>query len=262
MTETALDIAHAAMEAAPDSDAARLGFYARLADSELVLLLEEEAEGDTLSPQVFELEEGRFVLGFDSEERLAGFTGRASAYAALPGRVVAQVLAEQGLGLGLNLEVAPSAMLIPAEALAWLVETTAQAPEAGEGRIRAVHAPRGLPEPLLAALDAKLARAGGLARAAYLAAVEHEDGGRGHLLAFIDAVPGAEPALARAAGEALTFSGIEAGALDVAFFAGPDRMAARLERNGLRIDLPAPEPAEPHAPSAPGSDPARPPILR
>ena len=37
--ETPLDAAHAAMEAAPEDDAARLRFYERLADSELFLLL-------------------------------------------------------------------------------------------------------------------------------------------------------------------------------------------------------------------------------
>ena len=49
MTEmTPLDTVHAAMEAAPQDDAARLRFYERLADSELFLLLTEEAQGDNI----------------------------------------------------------------------------------------------------------------------------------------------------------------------------------------------------------------------
>ena len=82
------------------------------------------------------------------------------------------------------------------------------------------------------------------------------------MLAFVDAAPGAEGALAQAVGEALTFSGIEAGALDVAFFDASDPVAPRLARVGLRFDLPAlarPERAEP---SAPGMDPDKPPKLR
>ena len=39
MTETPLDLAFAAMQAAPDEDAPRLRFYERLADAELFLLL-------------------------------------------------------------------------------------------------------------------------------------------------------------------------------------------------------------------------------
>jgi hypothetical protein len=50
---------------------------------------------------------------------------------------------------------------------------------------------------LIAALDGKLARAGGLARAALLARVDYVGGRRGHLMAFVDALPGAEAALAR-----------------------------------------------------------------
>ena len=42
VTDTPLDLAHAATEAAPQDDAARLRFYERLADGELFLLLEAE----------------------------------------------------------------------------------------------------------------------------------------------------------------------------------------------------------------------------
>ena len=96
---------------------------------------------------------------------------------------------------------------------------------------------------------------------AYLAAVEWDSGARGHLLAFVDAAPGAEGALARAVHEALTFSGLEAGTIDVAFFRSADPVAARLARVGLRFDLPAFEPRQ-SAPSAPGTDPDKPPRLR
>lgn len=257
---TALDRAHAAM--ADGGDAARLRFFERLGDCELFLLLAEEPEGDSLSPDVFDVAEGRFVLAFDLETRLAEFAGRPAPYAALSGRVVAQMLAAEGLGLGLNLDVAPSSILIPAEAVAWLARTLDHAPDEVETRIETIHAPGGLPEALLAALDAKLATATGLAQAVYLVGVSFKDQGRGHLLGFVGARPGAERALAKAAGEALTFSGVEAGAMDVAFFAATDPMVAKLAARGLRFDLPQPVAAEPAAPSAPGRDPDRPPILR
>ena len=68
--------------------------------------------------------------------------------------------------------------------------------------------------------------------------------------------------MAKAVGEALTFSGIAAGALDVGFFAGSDQMAARLARVGLRFDLPLPEEPKIYQPRIPGSDPENPPILK
>lgn len=263
MTEmTPLDLAHAAMEAAPEDDAARLRFFERLADSELFILLDKEPEGDRISPDVFDTGEGQFVLVFDCEERLAQFANRIVPYAALSGRVIAQMLAGQGIGLGVNLEVAPSSILIPAEAMGWLADMLAHAPGEVEAAIVEVHPPRGLPEVLLTALDAKLATAGGLAKMAYLAAVTYEGGGSGHLLAFIGAAEGAEPALAKAAGEALTFSGIEAGALDVGFFAASAEISGRLARVGLRFDLPEPDRAQTYHPQIPGSDPAKPPRLK
>ncbi len=257
MTETALDRAHATMD---DSDAKRLAFFERVADSELFLLLQSEAEGDQLTPEVFDLGDAQYVLVFDREDRLSSFAGKIVPYAALSGRVIAQMLAGQRVGLGINLDVAPSATLLPADAVAWLADTLAHAPDEVEARPIEVSSPAGLPDSLLAALDAKLATATGLAPMAYLVGVEYEGGAKTHMLAFIDAASGAEDALAKAVSEALTFSGIEAGALDVAFFKASDPMAARLSRVGLRFDLPQPE--EPVERSAPGSDPDAPPILR
>jgi hypothetical protein len=259
-----LDRAHAAIEAAPEDDAARLRFYERLADAELFLLLDAEPVGETIAPQVFPLEEGRFALAFDTEERLAEFTGAPAPYAALPGRVIARALAGEGVGLGLNLGVAPSAFLIPSGALGWLAGTLDHAPDRAEARIASVAAPTGLPEAVVAALDAKLAGLAGLARAAHLVAVGYADGRRGHLLAFEGAVLGAEAALAKAVSEALVFSGIETGEIDVAFPNAEDPLTARIARVSLGFDLPEPEAevAQVAAPAAPGIDPARPPKLR
>jgi hypothetical protein len=262
MTQTPIDAAHAAMEAAPQDDAARLRFYERVADSELFLLLTREPEGDQIEPELFELQDQKFVLAFDLEERLAGFVGRAAPYAALSGRALARMLAGQGIGLGLNLEVAPSSILLPGDAMAWLVDVLDQGPQEGEAKPERLSPPVGLPEMLLTALDAKLAAAVGLARAAYLVQVTYEGGAKGHLLGVTGAVPGAEAALAQAINEALVFSGLEAGALDVTFIADSDPLAAELARVGLRFDLPEPEQPAQVERIAPGSDPEKPPILR
>lgn len=260
---TPLDLAYEAMAAAAEGDdAPRLRFYERLADGEMVLLLETEAEGENLTPRVFDLEDGPVVLIFDTEERLGAFTGIAAPYAALPGRVIAQLLAGQGIGLGINLGVAPSSMLLPPFAVDWLAETLAHGPEEAEARPERFDPPKGLPERLVEGLDAKLARAGGLAAHALLAAVTYAGGRQGHMLAFIDAVEGAQAALARAAAEALTFSGIEAGEMDVTFLSGTEPAAAAMARVALRFDLPQPVAEEPAAPQAPGMNPDKPPVLR
>ncbi len=258
-----LDDAYAAMAAAADGDdGPRLRFYERLVDGEMVVLLETEAVGETLTPRVFDLEDGPVVLIFDSEARLAAFTSVPAPYAALPGRVVAQLLAGQGIGLGINLGVAPSAMVLPPFAVDWLAETLAHGPEEAEARPQSFHPPKGLPQSLIAGLDAKLARAGGLAAYALLAGVVYDDGRHGHMLVFVDAAAGAQPALARASAEALTFSGIEAGELDVAFLTAADTALGAMEQVALRFDLPVPVAAEPAAPQAPGMNPDKPPVLR
>lgn len=260
MDETPLDKAHARMRAAPGDAAARLAFFDRLAGAELYLLLAQEAEGDTVRPETFPVEDAPCVAAFDTEQRLTDFARRTVPYVALSGRTLAATLSEQGLGLALNPDVAPSSMLLSSETLAWFAAALASRPSVLEARPVSVAAPSDLPGPLLSALDAKLALAAGLARHAWLVRVAYADGRTGHLLAFEGTMPGAEPALASAVGEALTFSGVEAGEIDVTFVETADPALARIGRVGLRFDLPRP-PALP-TPAAPGMDPDRPPRLR
>jgi len=257
---TPLDRAHAAMTAQPEDDAARLRFFERLAESELFLLLGQEPDGDTVDPRIFDTEEGPFVLAFDREERLASFADGIAPYAALSGRLLSQLLSGRSLGLALNPDVAPSAILLGADAMAWLAETLANGPQERDARPRELLAPTGLPDRLIEGLDAKFALMTGRARAAYLANVIYDTGARGHLLAFVDADPGAQTALARAVNEVLVFSGLDAAELDIVFLRAADAISGRLARVALRFDLPQHD-APPDRP-APGSDPDRPPRLR
>ena len=260
MTETVLDRAHGAMAEAPEDDALRLRFYERLADAELFVLLDAEAEGDRVVPRVFALEDGPVVLAFDRADRLAEFAQGPASTAEMTGRTLAPMLAEARLGLGLNLGVAPSEILLPAEAMAWLAGMLAARPEARDGVPDAVHAPAAAPEALIRALDAKLGGLAGLAARAVLVEAVYAGGERGLVLAFLGARPGAEGVLARAAGEALIFSGLETAAMDVTFLEDGADEAGPLERVGLTFDLPAAP--EPVLPRAPGTDPAVPPRLR
>jgi len=259
--QTPLDIAHVAMDAAPEDAAARLRFFERLADSELFMLLQGEAAGDTLTPEVFEVDDAKYVLVFDREERLAEFVGDSAHHAVVSGRVVATMLAGQGIGLGLNLGVAPSSILIPADAMAWLCDMLDNAPVEVMARPVSFEAPVRASQALLAAIDTKLATAVGLAALAYLVAVEYKTGERGMMLAIIDALPAAQGALAKAVGEVVAFGGDEADGLDVVFFTASDPVCATLEKVGLRFDLPERKAAA-HEPVAPGRNPDSPPILR
>lgn len=260
MSETELDRLFPQMEA---SDTGRLRFFAALADTELFLLLAREVQGDQIEPQLFALDGGEVVVAFDDEARLAAFAEGAAHYVALPGRVVAKMLADQEMGLGLNLGVAPSSTLLPPDALRWLTETLgATDPDATEVRLRQVSVPKGVPEILLESLGARLSQAGGLAQYAMLAGVTYDDGATGHILALVGAQQRAEHALARMVSEALAFSGIDAGFLDVAFLSPQAPALPRLSKVAMRFEIPQPqEPPIPERP-APGSDPEKPPRLR
>ena len=140
-------------------------------------------------------------------------------------------------------------------------QTLQHAPDEVEAKVDAFTPPVGLPEHLITSLDTKLSTAQGLATTAYLVGVTYPGGGQGHLLGFVGAIEGAQGALAKAASEALTFSGVDAGAMDVGFFAVGDPVAAKLDAVGLKFDLPQVQKPEVVRP-APGSDPDKPPRLK
>lgn len=259
---TDLDRAQTAMDGG--DEAAARQYYRVLADATLLLLLDHEPTGERINPKVFDLADGPVVLAFDTDERLAGFGDGPLPYAALPGRLIAQHLGGQGVSLGLNLGTgAPSEVLLPTEALAWLAEMLDVAPDQVQATPEAFYAPRGLPDGLADALTFTLEGAAGLALAALLVQVRYSNGRRGHMLAVIDVVEPAQAPLARALSEALQFSGLEVGELDVTFLKSTDPIVPKIAKAAQVFAVPAPpEPDEPAARTAPGTDATRPPNLR
>ena len=271
---TQLDHAHAAMAAG--DDAAARQFYRVFADATVLLLLEHEPAGERINPRVFDLADGPVVLAFDTDERLASFGAGANSgpnsgqisgpqpYAALPGRIIAQHLAGQGVSLGLNLGTgAASETLLSPEALQWLADMLGTDPEQVQARPVAFYPPRGLPTGLGDALTFTLDAAAGLALAALLVQVRYADGRRGHMLAVIDVAEPAQAPLARALAEALQFSGVDQGELDVTFLASTDPVVPQIAKAAQVFAVPAAKPAPLRAePAAPGSNPDRPPKLR
>lgn len=256
---TPLDSAHAAMEAVPEDDSRRLAFYGLFADTELFIMLSNESEDDEVRPALFDVEGAHYLVAFDREDRLTGFTGEITPYAALPGRGLAAMISGEGIGIALNAEL-PSAMLIPPDAVGWLADTLAEGPSEITARPRSFHKPLTLPDDLISALETGLASTTGLAAAAWLAGVTYEDSVKGHVVVFAGAVPGAEQALAATVREALVFSGHEEGWLDVAFLPVDDPTLTALAGFGRALPIPQPEPVAERP--APGSDPAHPPRLK
>jgi hypothetical protein len=253
--ETPLDAAHAAQAAAPDDEAARLRFHERVLDAELVLPLRAEAGDGAIDLAVYDLSDGRFVLAFDREERMAAFLDAPAPFAALSGRRLAAMLDGRGIGLALNLGVA-SATLLPPASVDWLARMAAAAPQPMSARIRALSPPGEVPAPLLAGLATKLAAMAATVEAAFLARATHESG-ETRLLVVLAGVPDpARPGVAAAVAEAVRFAQ-NAPPLDVLFLDPGSPLLAAAARNGARLTVP-----HPAKPPVPGTDRNRPPRLR
>lgn len=258
---TQIDDAWQMAERYPEDPALRLRLYERILDTELRLLLNAAPDETGLSPRLMEIEGVSYALAFDTDLRLAEFSGDAASFAALPGRVLLAMLEEAGLGLGLNLETAPSGQLLPPGVVAWLVQRSDHTPTARDANLIRVMPPHSVPSAMLSALDAKLSKMVGLARAAYLAHAEFADGGQSPCLALTGVAPDARDAIVHAIQETLAFTEGDAPGVDVLFLSDQDPMLEKLATCALQFDLVAPAPGQ-GAASAFGQARKRPPRLR
>lgn len=232
---------------------ARARLLSRLADTELFAALVAEPAGDTAELRCFDLAEGVFALACDSEDRLAGFIGGPVAYLALPGRVLAAALADEGQGLLVN-PGAPSELMLDAETLRWLTHALSARPSmASLESARRLMAPSAdavarLSEPLAR----RLADMTGLVGRLTLVQAEWPDGRTGHALMLQGVAPEHEEAVAKAFAELLAFLPPLAGGVDIGF-------AERgMPAGALILEPPAPLPP----PEPPRRDPKAPPRLR
>lgn len=241
--------------------AARAAYLAGLADCELCVALLRDAEDDRAELRLFTLEQGPVALVTDSDERLAAFLGAAVPYAAMPGRALAALLAEQGIAALVN-PGAPSEALLDPATLGWLVAQISEAlPETapGERPARLLAPDSTAVAQWSAPLQARMALLGEHLTALALVGAQWPDGREGHLIVVQGAAPDDHPALAKALAEMIAFAPEEAVPLDLVFDLAP------LPDGALILAAPPPDPGDqkaPKQPKAPGSDPARPPILR
>ena len=265
---TPLDAAHADMQ--HGDDAARLKFYELVLDSELCLWLQEPAAGQAITPQILPVDGADFVMVFDTEDRLAEASGGTVDKALLPGRALVSMIAGQGLGLAVNVGVAPSAILIGPDGVDWMGDIMAQTStqdhdldaDSHEATLTAL-APVELPEIVLARLAEKLGTSAGQADRAILAQARFDGQDVSHILAFVGAAPGVHAALVEAANQALAFSGLsDQTRVDVTFVEEGSERAKLLAQVGQTLSMRRAEPRVQSARPAPGRDSDKPPKLR
>ncbi|WP_372802016.1 SseB family protein [Paracoccus seriniphilus] len=229
----------------------RARMLSRLADTQLSVALVGEPVGDQIELRMFPLEHGPVALACDSEDRLADFFGEAVAYAAMPGRVLAGLLRDEGAGLLVN-PGHPSEMMLDAAILDWLAGALAAQPEAAQARLRLLAPAPGVVADLALPLAERLADMRELVSGAALAGVGRDgsaEGLAGHVVVIAGADEGHQDAIAKALSEALAFLPPQDGGVDITFRDGPLPPAA------LQFDLSPPEPARPRRRDGP-------PILR
>lgn len=232
---TELDLARQRARVGGDDPKAQLQFNHCFADTELFLLLECAAKPNAISPLLFPVEGVSYGLVFDLPERLAEFSEIPVDYIALPGRAIVALLADRGVGIGLNLGVAPSSYLMPPAAVDWMARILDQPMGPGSAPIRSLAEPGQVPSSLIQTIGNILAQAHAPPGTVYLARATYADGDSGHLLVVVGLPDGAEPILRQTLAETISFAGLDIGRFDLIFVEPGTELADRAGQIGKPI---------------------------
>ena len=246
----------------PENQPTRMRFFNAFLDSELCLLLNEEADEETISPIVAYCKGIEHVLVFTSEDYLAEYSKKVAPYAALSGRVIVDMLARANLGIAFNFAMPSSELVLTAGEITWLNEIVTETPYTHEVRPKVFFPLGEESEKLKSILIEKLLSAAELAASFWLVGVEYDDQSQGVLLIILDARKGAEAPLAKAAMEAVAFSGLENLTFDVSFLKGQEKLVETVKRQGHPLLFPERPARTLSLSSILGCDPSKPPQLR
>ena len=222
----------------PENNDARLNYYGVLADTNLFLLLEQEPSNEILEPKFIQLEGKNFALAFDSEESLSEFYGEAATFAEVTGRVLAKMLLEEKIGLGINLGVSEGELLLPWEIIEWFVNVLDEAPNLVQTTPKKFLRAKAFPEVLFKALQEKLMPAVGLFDEIWVCAVEYNEDETSHLICLMGVQNSAQQAIVKSINEFLSFTDIELGNIDVAHFSYDDEVCTKIREIGIKLEFP------------------------
>ena len=222
----------------PENNDARLNYYGVLADTNLFLLLEQEPSNEILEPKFIQLEGKNFALAFDSEESLSEFYGEAAAFAEVTGRVLAKMLLEEKIGLGINLGVSEGELLLPWEIIEWFVNVLDVAPNLVQTTPKKFLRATVFPEVLFKALQEKLMPAVGLFDEIWICAVEYNEDETSHLICLMGVQNSAQQAIVKSINEVLSFTNIDLGNIDVAHFSYDDEVCNKIREIGIKLEFP------------------------
>ena len=163
--ETPLDLAFERARNDPEETAA---FYDALFAATVFLPIDRAFDDDgnesgeaasAIEPIFYEVENEATLLIFDTEERLALWTDEPVDYVGLTGRQLFEMF-DGGQQVALNIGVAPSSVVIPAEMVTWLHERAAEEGESEEiaaGTALEVMPPPDLDTEIVARIAARIA---------------------------------------------------------------------------------------------------------
>jgi hypothetical protein len=222
----------------PENNDARLNYYGVLADTNLFLLLEQEPSNEILEPKSITLEGNRFALAFDCEENLSEFYGEAAEFAQVTGRVLAKMLFDEQIGLGINLGISEGELLLPFEVIEWFVNLLDQTPNFISNTPKKFLSSNTFPVVIIEALQQKLKPAVGLFIEIWVCGVEYSENEFSHLICLVGAQKSAEQAMIKSIKEVLSFSDLNLGNIDVAPFNYNDDACSKIRNIGIKLEFP------------------------
>ena len=238
MKECSIDELYSYFHTEPNNIEKKLEFYQRILGNEFLIILESsDFEGD-LTPRTFDTQEGKFLLCYESNEKITNFIIQEVAHVLLSFKKTIALIKNKKIGIALNIGD-NSGVLLGLEAVEWLWKVILSNPSEELSSIPTEFKfPNFVDESLLSNLKVALETMSGMAKRVVLAQAQYKDLSESFFLGFIDSPQLFHELIRKRVLDIVKLDKSDSVFVDVAFLSSSTELAAQLSKKGLNVKFP------------------------
>ena len=216
----------------------KLEFHRRIIGNDFLVVLQNGYFDDDLRPRIFDTQEGKFLLCFESNEKLTNFITQKTAHVLLSFKEIIKLIKNKKIGIAINIGK-HSGILLDLKVVEWIeqVISSGQVEELGLMPIE-FEFPHLVDESLLGNLKIVLETMSGMTKKVILAQAHYNDLNVSFFLGFIDSPKLFHKSIKERVLDVVKLHKSDSVFLDVAFLSSSTELASKLSINGLTILLP------------------------
>jgi hypothetical protein len=238
MKELSIDELYTCVYNEPNNIVRKLDFYLRILGSNFFVVLENSDFEEDLRPSIFDTQEGKFLLCFESIEKLTNFITKETAHAVLSFKEIIELIKNKKIGIALNVGD-HSGVLLDLEAVDWIQQVISTGPSEELNSIPIeFEFPNQADKNLFDNLKITLKTVSGMTKKVVLAHAHYKDLSFSCFIGFIDTPRLFHELIRERVLDTVKLDKSNSVFVDVAFLSSSMELASKLLANGLTVQFP------------------------